>query len=242
LIQSRVIQISGTGGQRWRLFTDTETRTDTLTAAAQQFLAGGWLSMRQYAVLDGQVFPKPSDPDNRTDGEWLYNALFGRMPPKSTSKGVQPPGLTVAQCLNLGWLPNPMDSLAVIGTYRHLPVSSMFKYYFLTGLEKGYYERAPPGRMTIGAWQIRLRNDPTIAQDDKLYLWRVFVVSAMLDGALSSPISPAFANLPVLTAAQAQAFAKFRAGRDRLDFDVPMYFLPVFTLVTTVLGAAFPAP
>jgi len=48
-----MIQISGTGGQHWRLFSDTETKADTLTVTAQQFLAGGWLSMRQYAVLDG---------------------------------------------------------------------------------------------------------------------------------------------------------------------------------------------
>jgi|SRR5271157_703207 len=245
MISSRVIQISGTGRQ-WRLFTDnlgTEKYADgqakdALTVLAQNFLAGGWLSMRQYAVLDGQVSPKPAGLDWK-DGEWLNAALFGRMAPKST----RGEGLTTVQCLNLGWQPNPFDGLPVIGAYTHLAGASKFKTYFLQGLgDHGYFPIAPPGKMTIGSWQALIHNDRTIAPDDKIYLWRIFVVTAMADGTLGAPPSVNGLALPLLTPAQRQTYTKFREGRDKLEFSVPMYFLPVFTFVTNVLGAAFPAP
>jgi hypothetical protein len=205
------------------------------------------------------VFPKPSDPDGRRDGEWLSNALFGRMPPKAKSKEVRPPGWTDVQCINLGWLPNPVDTSPVIGAYKHLPISSMFRSFFLHGLgDYGCSEKkagtvttglvtvtpvkTTPKRKTIDDWGKQIHDDPTLAPDDKPFLWRVFVVTALFDKTLGDPPSFGPSSLPVLTLDQRKAYKKYRDNRDRLSLDVSMYYLPVFTFVTNVLGAAFPGP
>lgn len=240
-MRCRVIRISGTQSQ-WVLFFDNRNSTDTLTQAAQGFLAAGWLSMIDYAVLWGRV---RNDSEYRTDGEWLNAALFGKLSPKggidnTTKQRTQPPGLTLVQQANLGWTPVPGNTFPVIGTYQHLPVTSTFNTCFEEGLAKGYPLVAPPGTKTLGAWQTRLHNDPTLAPGDKPFLWRVFVASAVID---ASPGSGGVLGLPVPTAAQIRQYMNLR--RSHGERGTPMFFVPVFqlaTALTTVGGAVLPGP
>ena len=225
----RVIRITGSA-QTWAVWV---SRTDVLTATAQLSLVDGWLSMREYAVLEGQINTSIGDTDGRTDGEWLNAALFGKLTPKpkfneKTRQLVEPQGLTLAQRLNLGWA--GVAGLRVIGSYTHLPNLSPFVSYILTG-GSGYPAIAPAGQTTIGQLRTQLSNDGRIAADDKWCLWGMFVLSALADGTIPQTYLP---GLPVLSTNQIATFKTLRANY--------RVFGPIFNFVTATLGAGFPAP